>query len=777
MICGTCYRMLRGHVGSQWRGTYDLHFKHQPNREALRESADKSCGICRSLYAEVSRLEQQGDTFALVRDEGSQPQYISACLAAMYGPGWRAKRYHDIYRLDFKMNGSAQLGTFILQPPDLAPPGITQITRSQSEPTKRTNYIRAGHTQFSHSTSSDEVLELAKRWLRECEEWHKESCTRDDQFYPKRLIELGIPPKRRMSKVTPDEHDEVDKVRLVLNPRYDNPKGDKVGSPETKAELKYRDTTFEEPKDKPEKGEASLVGNYVTHSHCWGKKNIVTLTEENIDKFIKEGIELKDLPKTFQEAIGFARRLSDPKTGAFVKYIWIDSLCIMQGDSDAARKDWLSQSASMYSIYKNSYCNISATASRDGSYGLYRNREPQTLWEEETIINISGIPGREESKGIQRCSILDLSFWEKSVDEAPVNTRGWVLQERLLSPRVIHFCENQIAWECHQKDCSESWPNGLPDFQAKGGDVIRGGRLKHLVFANEEELEEDDDEFGHALRKEPDMYGPWKRVVEKYSRTQLSNEGDKIIALSGVANMMADYLKQRYVAGLWGEGEGLVNQLLWRVDPIYEKGKFECRSWRPKWREEERTKYRAPSFSWAAVEAERGIAYGDTTKGELHVEVKGIQIENVAGDPFGLVKEGANIVLEGVLKKILLSRLEENGERFTWSFVGQDDSSDTTTFRNVYLDAPNDDADALDLDGQVYCLPVRTNSGNYLICLLLQLLRDGSGSFKRIGITKIPPYIEEGRITVLQTPILEDHADIPGVDWNPVVRKHTIRIV
>ncbi|EUC34415.1 hypothetical protein COCCADRAFT_62087, partial [Bipolaris zeicola 26-R-13] len=104
---------------------------------------------------------------------------------------------------------------------------------------------------------------------------------------------------------------------------------------------------------------------YVTLSHCWGKvpspKHLeARLTSENIEQR-KLGMELDELPKTFQQAIQFAARL--PNVG----YIWIDTLCIKQGDEE----DWLHQSARMDQVYKKAFLNISATAASNGEEGIF----------------------------------------------------------------------------------------------------------------------------------------------------------------------------------------------------------------------------------------------------------------------------------------------------------------------------------------------------------------------------------------------------------------------
>jgi hypothetical protein len=57
---------------------------------------------------------------------------------------------------------------------------------------------------------------------------------------------------------------------------------------------------------------------YLTLSHCWGGADIFTLNRD-ISSQLREGIELKVLPATFQDAIYVARALKQ-------RFIWIDSL-------------------------------------------------------------------------------------------------------------------------------------------------------------------------------------------------------------------------------------------------------------------------------------------------------------------------------------------------------------------------------------------------------------------------------------------------------------------
>lgn len=89
-----------------------------------------------------------------------------------------------------------------------------------------------------------------------------------------------------------------------------------------------------------------LDGNYVTLSHCWGTDlnfKRFELRQINLETFRKSGIKISRLPRTFRDAIDFARKLDQD-----IRYIWIDSLCIIQQDVD----DWLYESVQMHEVYR-----------------------------------------------------------------------------------------------------------------------------------------------------------------------------------------------------------------------------------------------------------------------------------------------------------------------------------------------------------------------------------------------------------------------------------------
>jgi hypothetical protein len=74
----------------------------------------------------------------------------------------------------------------------------------------------------------------------------------------------------------------------------------------------------------------------------------------------KEGIDTFLLSQTFRDAIAIVRRLN-------IRYLWIDSLCIIQDD----RTDWETESAKMSSIYRLSTITIAAAATADNQGGCF----------------------------------------------------------------------------------------------------------------------------------------------------------------------------------------------------------------------------------------------------------------------------------------------------------------------------------------------------------------------------------------------------------------------
>lgn len=167
-------------------------------------------------------------------------------------------------------------------------------------------------------------------------------------------------------------------------------------------------------------------GRYVALSHRWlsdpeGLRRHSHLLGDTYLAMHKN-IDFDGLPKTFQDAITVTRELK-------IQYIWIDSLCIIQDDVD----DWNREASRMEDVFSSAYLTIAATSATDG---FIRPRRPREL-----------VTVQDEREGrYYVCEFID--NLQGDIEEGPLNQRGWVLQERALSHRTLHFTSNQVYWEC-----------------------------------------------------------------------------------------------------------------------------------------------------------------------------------------------------------------------------------------------------------------------------------------------------------------------------------------
>lgn len=349
------------------------------------------------------------------------------------------------------------------------------------------DYLILGDKNHSLKTSSDVSWKLITGWLAECTKNHQ-SCNqaaKQDTWFPTRLIDVGF----QKAGSAP---------RLILT-------------------------------DKPQ-FEAGK-GAYLALSHSWGSKKMERLTKANITAF-QEEFPLDKLSTTFKDAILVARHLG-------IKYLWIDSLCIIQDD----KVDWRKESAVMGKVYQRSYCNIAANAAAEGYDGLFIDRNPS--FHSPFKVNLKW-KGHERS---YYCLYNEL--WHSGISKTALNRRGWVLQERLLSPRTLYF-NRQLFWECRELKACEAFPQGLsPNADFEPDDYEDDSELCPKSWATE-------------ITRGSDKYALWTKVVESFMISGLTKGADKLIALSGIAKEMRSLLDDNYVAGLWEQN--LAFDLLWYIE-------------------------------------------------------------------------------------------------------------------------------------------------------------------------------------------------------------------
>lgn len=300
-----------------------------------------------------------------------------------------------------------------------------------------------------------------------------------------------------------------------------------------------------------------------------------------------------------------------------MRYIWIDSLCIIQQQD--SKDDWLRESPQMGMIYSNSYCNIAATGASDGNDGLFKPRCPHTVFP-SAIRN----PHRDFE-----LHLTHEHHWEAELLDAPLLERGWVLQERILSPRILHFGRRQLLWECCESEASERLPDQLPSLPVAHQYAGYKSSLTLHPDGGQGLPSTENDPFARAS-----IHALWNRLVSAYSRTNLTYPEDKLIAIAGIAAKIQSGLKTDYLAGLWGDR--LTSQLLWRVEQPSRRERPRC--------------YRAPSFSWASVDGTiippDISSYAHAT---IHIRILRVQIDYPGSNSTGPVT-GGRLFVEGLLK-------------------------------------------------------------------------------------------------------------------------------
>lgn len=277
----------------------------------------------------------------------------------------------------------------------------------------------------------------------------------------------------------------------------------------------------------------------------------------------------------------FARKLG-------ISYIWIDSLCIIQD----SKEDWLQQSGKMAAIYENATITLAATVSDGGSSGMFV--EPTEL-QKGYITNgkekLAPNADAEVTRHLLKTSsdrdvvafVKQKMTWGShpfpghfSSPELPLLTRGWVYQERLLSPRIVHFGNIDITWECNTDiTCyCDTWQHSYS--RDPIGHPIKPQHASCLTCRDD---------------NQDSMSSRWIRIVEAYTEMDLTVASDRLPAIAGIAKQYRRGLHNKnYMAGLWEES--ILTGLLWaRKDDQPPAVRSEALA-------------AAPSWSWLSVPGE-----------------------------------------------------------------------------------------------------------------------------------------------------------------------------
>ncbi|TVY83335.1 hypothetical protein LSUE1_G002078 [Lachnellula suecica] len=271
------------------------------------------------------------------------------------------------------------------------------------------------------------------------------------------------------------------------------------------------------------KGES---GSWLALSHCWGLKQTFTATLNTIDA-LSHQILLSDLPETFKDAIFICRRLG-------FQYIWIDSLCIIQ-DSP---KDWEAESKKMSMIYQNATATISADAADGDHQGIFKGAE--NLRNKFTFLTL---PCHSSERSLNGNVLISIRQGRHDIKIMPLQTRAWVLQEKALSVRSLHYQQTGIFWRCQTVMSTEIRPSLMEPHHNK---ELHSIPRKHLPSRID---------YGPSGRPQGDSASIawWYSQVSDYTTRKLTYRKDRFPAIAGLAREFASRTGYHYMAGIWAE--------------------------------------------------------------------------------------------------------------------------------------------------------------------------------------------------------------------------------
>ena len=412
-------------------------------------------------------------------------------------------------------------------------------------------------------------------------------------------------------------------------------------------------------------------GRYICLSHCWGDSGNIEDIKTTSKRFRNycQGIDLATLPKTFREAVLVTRILG-------IRYLWIDSLCILQDSDD----DWTKESSEMGRIFEGAYLVLAAAHSKDSSGGLLPKRGPPLVnW--RPMENSTGAL----DPGIDHCE-----------RKYPLLHRAWVFQERFLAHRVLFFLENEILWECADAVRCQC-------VQAEGN--IAGWRTDDSYRCR---ISNSFDQDSAALRF------LWNQTVQKYSGLDLTFAKDKLPALSGIAKRILSSREDEYLAGMWKST--LLEDLVWRVE---ENCAPRLRFWR------------APTWSWVSVDGRVRMPY--VKKQDCCAEIIYAHCTPSGADPTGAVLEGSLVLKSRVIRSL---RSAKGIPLCTYhDRVG---TQSVVLIHPDFSWAPAKDAQP-QLDSSC-CLKIGTlDNGRYFIeyFLILRAINEEGDTYERIGLLEI----------------------------------------
>jgi len=352
---------------------------------------------------------------------------------------------------------------------------------------------------------------------------------------------------------------------------------------------------------------------FTTLSHMWGPDPSACpqLEVATLGKFAGD-IPIGSLPGKYVYAIEITRALG-------YRYIWIDSLCIIQD----SREDWQREAVKMAAVYGRSSCNISYTFPPAGDTAENFLRDPRVHLPCQAPLPEKKRSGSDSPTDntlvIQYRPGYQRPSWSPTVYKRiwPLLSRGWVFQERLLCSRTVYFGQDRLMWECCTGITDEFYgplttvPGSKSHFHRVITGIASSLRTNDTAKPTNTASSSETSPKHHGnpnLDSDADATtadAQWGPLVRDYRAGDLTKEADRGIAFAGIVRAIAAHTGATYLAGLWREL--FAYDLLWTVSPVAPAKDDSAQisvAYDP-------TMKPAPSWSWFSVRCARTLSGSD----------------------------------------------------------------------------------------------------------------------------------------------------------------------
>lgn len=180
----------------------------------------------------------------------------------------------------------------------------------------------------------------------------------------------------------------------------------------------------------------------------------------------------------------------------------------------------------MGSIFANSDLTLAASESKDCEDCFLRTRAPLRYHHCRLY----------EGCGLRYKVVVE--DCKSGITPSLLDTRGWVYQKRLLSPRTVHFDLDLVRWECRTGwDCEVEHED----------DECRHQLTFHAKACHSSRL------FMVDPGEQQRCLSHWSQVMQNYAVTKLTKWTDRSMALAGLVNLITQQHQMTVSYGMWRE--------------------------------------------------------------------------------------------------------------------------------------------------------------------------------------------------------------------------------